>query len=198
MPQAKLRPGDPRDILVAKFEIENEDTFHLKNLYKLVYEWLADEGYVSVDDVSRDVPETLYCERIQASGAKEHYFWWRTVHVPQGNRYYRYYLKIDWQTLRSKPVEIMEHGHKMKTDKSDLIIRVEGWLQLDYRNEWRNHWLLKHVDKLFRERINHDQVLAYRNDLYNAVYRLQQTIKQYLKLKTPAERPRMFHPEGGV
>lgn len=191
-----LRPGDPRDILVAKFEIENEEVFHFKNLYKLIYEWLEEEGYKTIDEAGEI--ESLYLEMLDQEGNKQHHIWWRTQMIPEDNRYYRYFLKIDFQTLNMKSIEIMEQGHKMSTNKGDVIFRVEGWLQLDYRNEWQNHWFLKHWDKLYRERIYKNQIETYRADFYSTVYRLQQTVKQYLKLKTPFPRARLFRPEKGL
>ncbi len=67
-----------RDIQVAKIQVENEDTFHLKNLYKLIHDWLDEEGFVDIYG-TRDNPETFYLERISGSGSKEHRIRWRCI-----------------------------------------------------------------------------------------------------------------------
>ncbi len=201
MEVAKLRMGDERDILATKFEIDNEEVFHLKNLYKLVHEWLEDEDFVSVDTIGgsdNDKVETLYLDRVTSSGEKEHHIWWRAVQVPRGNSYYRYFLKIDWQTLYMKSIEIMHKGHKFKTNKGEVILRIEAWLQLDYQDKWKNSPFLRIFDKWFRERFYLKNIKEYRHDLYLTTFRLHQTIKQYLALKAPVDWGRPFHPVKGV
>jgi hypothetical protein len=194
----KLRPGDDRDILATKFEIENEEVFHLKNLYKLIYEWLDEEGFKAVDGKADDKIESLYRDTTTGDGAKEHLIWWRSVQVPRDNNYYRYFLKIDWQTLYIKSIEIMHKGQKFKTNKGDVIIRIEAWLQLDYRDKWKNHPFLRIFDRWFRERFYLEKIKSYKHDLYLTTFRLHQTIKQYLQLKAPVDWGRPFHPEKGV
>lgn len=184
-------------ILVAKIEIENEETFHLKNLYKLIHDWLSEESFVDIygEDVN---PEIFYFEKILGSGAKEHRILWRCYKIPAKSQYYRYFLKINFLTINMKSIEVMHQGHKMKTDRGDLIINIEAYLQLDYNERWRKNPLLKNFDRLFRNRIYKAQIESYKTDLYKMTYRLQNIIKQYLKLKTLYEMPTPFHPEKGL
>lgn len=188
------------DILVSQMEIENEDTFHMKNLYKMIHDWLLEEGFVDQFDDTEN-PEIFYLERILGTGLKEHRIWWRVLRYPGGKAssgYYRYFLKIDFLTLNMKSIEVMHQGHKMKTDRGDCIIKIWAWLQLDYDKKWRNSDFLMRFDKLFRNRIYKAQIEAYKVDLYKTTYRLQNVIKQYLKLKTIYEMPKPFHPAKGL
>lgn len=189
------------DILVSRLEIENEETFHLKNLYKLIHDWLAEEGFKDIYG-SDDNPEIFYLEKILGTGAKEHRIWWRVYRVPAKSQYYRYFIKINFLTLNMKSIEVMHQGHKMRTDRGDLIINIESYLQLDYDKQWRGKgksmpFMMK-FDKLFRNRIYKAQIESYKIDLYKTTYRLQNIIKQYLKLKTIYEMPKPFYPEKGL
>ena len=197
---AQLRPGNPNDLPVAKFEIENEDVFHLKNLYKRIYEWLDDEGFVSVD-VGDDKIERFYLDRTLLNGNKEHHIWWRTVMEPRDNKYYRYFLKVNYQTLNVKKMEIMHKGQKFGTNTGDVIIRVESWLQMDYPNEtesWDKNSFLKIFKTWFNKRVYKEKIDTYKTDLYRTTYRLHTAIKQYLQLKMTDDWGRPFHPEKGV
>ncbi|MBN2142079.1 hypothetical protein JW711_01995 [Candidatus Woesearchaeota archaeon] len=192
-----LRPGDDRDILACKFEIEHEDVFHLKNLYKRIYDWMVEEGWAATDGGDKNY-ETLYWERERPGGIKEHHIWWRAWMTPQGNSYYRYFLKLDYQTLVMKKSEVMSQGMKFSTNKGDVIIRIEAWLQLDYQNKWGKSFLGR-WDQWFRKRYYLDNVLKYKQDLYSDIYRLHTMIKQYLQLKPiKADWGRPFHPTRGV
>jgi hypothetical protein len=162
-----------------------------------MYEWLVDEGFVSVD-TGDDKIESLYIDHTYANGEKEHQIWWRAVQVPRDNNYYRYFLKIDWQTLYMKKIEIMHKGQKFSTNKGDVILRIEGWLQLDYKDKWKKSPLLRIFDEWFRRRFYLEKVKSYRHDLYLTTFRLHQTIKQYLELKAPVDWGRPFHPVRGV
>ncbi len=192
----KFEGEGTHNILVAQLEIENEETFHMKNLYKLIYNWLSEEGFADV--YGGDYPEVFYLERILGSGSKEHRIWWRCLRTPEKSQYYRYFLKIDYMTLNMKAIEVMHQGHKMKTDRGDVIIRIWAYLQLDYTKRWRSSPFMMRFDKLFRNRIYKAQIEAYKVDLYKTSYRLQNVIKQYLKLKTLYEMPKPFHPEKGL
>jgi hypothetical protein len=204
MAPAMLRPGDERDLPVAKFEVENEEVFHMKNLYKRVHEWLVDEGFVSTD-VGDDKIEIMYWERFKPDGISfEHHIWWRAVNTPKNNSYYRYFLKINYQTLNMKKTEVMSRGQKFNTYKGDVIFRIESWLQLDYKDEWGkkgftklfNNWLIK----WFSKRLYKEEIDNYKQDLYRLSYRLNSAIKQYLMLKMVDDYNwgKPFHPERGV
>jgi hypothetical protein len=119
---------------------------------------------------------------------------------PKDSTYYRYFLKIDFLTINMKSIEVMHQGYKMKTDRGDITIWIESWLQLDYKDEWKDATFLKSkfIQNLFRNRIYKEQIESHKVDLYKITYRLQNTIKQYLKLKTLYEMPRPFHPEKGL
>jgi hypothetical protein len=191
-----------KDFQVVKLTIENEETFHMKNLYKLIFEWLIEEGFKDIydDPIADGNVETFYMERMTGTGNREHRIRWRALKYPLGSSYYRYFLKIDYTTLNMKSIEVMHQGYKMKTDRGDVIINLEAWLQLDYNDEWKDTPILnkRFFQRLFRYRIYKEQVESHKVDLYKITYRLQNTIKQYLKLKTLYDMPKPFHPEKGL
>lgn len=191
-----LRPGNERDISVGKFEIEAEDVFHLKTLYESLHDWLLEEGFKDVDGFG-DKFEQLYWERTGATGAKEFHIWWRVSKEPETSKYYRQFLRVDFQGLNSKSVEIMHKGQKVKTDKTDLIIRMEGILQLDYTNRLQKG-VWKGFEELYRKRFFDEHEDQLKDELYNAVYRISARIKGYLKMRTVAKPPRLFKPELGL
>lgn len=195
---AKLfRPGDPRDILVAKWELEYEDVFHFKNLYRLAHDFLEDEGWN--DPEGGDKWEYFYFERIVPStGAREHRIWWRIEMIPNNSQYIRYLMKIDYRTLNMKTHEIVVDGKKFKTWKGDFIMNCEAWMQLDYTNRWPKHWLLKHFDKFFRERIYKPNWEAHKLELYKKCYDFNRELKKFLKMKSPVKEARGFRGDKGV
>jgi hypothetical protein len=199
MPDLNLDPTDElHNIEVAEFEIEHEDVFHMKNLYKLIHDWFQLHEFKSVDDNDPEKFETLYFERILQNGNSEHHIWWRAHFIPKGNKYYKYFLKLDYQTLNMGKHEATVNGKKMKTNKGDVIFRCRAYLMLDYNKEWRNHSILKMFDHFFIKRIYKKQIDFLRTDLWLKTYKLHDVIKQYMELKTSREMPESFHPPLGV
>ena len=192
---AHLRPTDDRDVLATKIELEFNDMYHVKNLYKLAHEWLDDEYYESVDDLGEC--ESLYWERNKPDGAKDNWISWRAMQIPHHNSYYRYIIRIDIQILGSKEVEVMHQGHKFKMNKANIKFVIEGWLQLDFKDQWRKHWLLKHFDGIFRRRWYKPHIDDFKWELYKDIYKLERQLKDYLQLKSPYVRPKLFTPEKG-
>ena len=197
MPDDNVLPDDLHRLFVAEFEIEHEDVFHLKNLYKLIQEWLPMNGFVSIDG-DDDKPETLYWQRVLPNGNNEHHMWWRTHKKPWNNNYYKYYLKLDYQTLNMGKSEVTHKGQKLGTNKGDLILRCKAYLILDYKKKWRNHSMLKYLEKFFIKKIYKKEIDMLKTDLWVTTYKLQDAIKQYMKLKNPYEMQKPFHPELGL
>ncbi|RJQ18174.1 hypothetical protein C4573_00440 [Candidatus Woesearchaeota archaeon] len=193
-----LRGRDnPKDILVGKLELEHEQAFHLKELYIFIYRYLLeDENFNSYQ--KDENPEILYYERTDAQQNNHYHIWWRFYKYPYNSKYLRYYLKIDFQGIRIGQKEVIKNGQKFKVQSGDLIIRIEAWLQLDYKDEWQNHWLLKSFDELFRSKIYRQQIESHKIELYKIMYKLQNEIKNFWKLKTLKEMPNPWQPEKGM
>jgi len=197
MPDLTMDPTDTvHNQVVAFFEIEHEDVFHLKNLYKLIFDWFSLYKFTSLE--GDDKPETLYFQRVLGNGNLEHHIWWRLQHIPEKSTYFKYFIKFDFQTLNMGKSEVTSKGKKYSTNKGDLIVRCKAWLMLDYNKEWRNHAILKGLEPLFIKRIYKNKIEDLQSDLWMKVYRLQDEIKQYMQLKTGQKLPKPFHPELGV
>lgn len=197
-PPIKYLRNDPtKDILAAAFEIENEQTFHLKELYKYIHDFLIEEEQFKsmFDD---DKPEVNYFERQFPDGRREHHIWWRFYRCPNGSKYFRRLLKINFQTLNMGKKEVIKNGQKLKLDSGDIIIRMEGYLQLDFKNEWPKHWFLKNWDVYFRKRMYKAQIDLQKAAFYQNMYKIQNKIKQYLDLATSKELPVSFQPQKGM
>ena len=195
MPDLNFDPTDTDHVInIASWEVEHEDVLHLKNLYKLTHNWLMTHKFFSADSYDQDDKiETLYFEKVTGSGAKEHHIWWRTHHVPEDSKYFKYYLKFDFQTLNTTKKETMYKGQKLKSNMSDVIMRCSAYLMIDYNKLWRNHSILKHFYKYFLLYIYKEQIEYYKTDLWLKAYKLQDVIKQYLNLKTPEKMPEYFY-----
>ena len=193
MPDLNFDPSDKEHIIeMGNWELEHEDVLHLKNLYKLAHNWLMTHKFVSLN-FNDDKIETLYFEKVNGSGAKEHHMWWRAHHIPNGSKYFKYYLKLDFQTLNTTTKETVYKGKKLKANMTDVIIRCTSYLMIDYQKLWRNHSILKYFYRSFLKYMYKDQIEYFKTDLWIRTYKLQDVMKQYMNLKTPEEMPHYFY-----
>ncbi|MBC8500670.1 MAG: hypothetical protein ISS25_00640 [Nanoarchaeota archaeon] len=192
-----LRPGDERDIFVAKWELEFIDTFHMKELYRTAHDFLSENGWS--DPEGGETWEYFYYERIiYPKGEKEHRAWWRVQLLPNNSKYVRYFIKLDYRTLHMTPAEVIVNGKKYKTWRGSVVMYCDAWLQLDYQNRWSNHWLMRHFDKFFRKRIYKPYWEAHKLELYKKCYDFNKEMKRFLRLKTPVKEPRPFRHVTGI
>lgn len=189
------------NILVFQTEVEYEHVFHLKDLYKLMNEWLEEEGFVTDEDVqsesSLNFKEIMYWERNADPKTVEHQWWWRVCRYPEVSKphkrsYHRLFFRINVQTLNFSKVEVMYKDQKVKLDKGDFVLRLDAWVQLDYRREWERG-ILRKVDRIFRKKLYHKEIEDLKGDARATAYRLQQTVKEYLELAQPHEQAKLFH-----
>jgi hypothetical protein len=207
MPDLNFNPDDPKDkdytLYVAEFEIEKEDVFHLKNLYKMIHDWMMlHEFYpATTGELKKDERlETMYLQRILQNGNLEHSIWWRCEHTPRNSKFYKFFLRLDFITLNMGTKEVTVKGQKQKTNSGDIIIRGKAFLMLDYQMQWRKDPFLKHpfIHRWFFRHIYAKQIDFLKTDLWVTTYKLHDVIKQYLEMKTPYELPKPFHPPGGL
>ena len=192
---------------IEELRIKYNDVFHFKNLYNMLHEYLVDENWYGGDG-GQDYPtashrdiETLYMERTMQKalhkGGKQYWIWWRLRRNPlyRYNGYYEYKLDIDWHAEYMQTVDIMHQGKKIKADKGELEIHINAKIvKTDLAKKWEHHWLLKHFQKAYEQRIINQDLDKAEKDLWREVYRLQAVIKSYLNLRNFIPVPEPFHP----
>ncbi len=180
---------------IPEFRIKYKDVFHLKNLYVMIHEYLTEEGYLDKDQSQNNqeghrYTETLYMEKFVQKGinlgGKEMWVWWRTVKAPETkySGYYRYLLDFDFHVVYMKDEEIVHQGKKMKIQNGEIEFFIRPKIELDYKGEWANHWLLKHFHRLYYERLIKYEFEKREKELWREAYRFQAKIKQFLNLRT--------------
>lgn len=199
MPQTLFDPNDPDVKEVLNFEIFHKDVFHMKNLYKMVHDWLVENNFVSSNPVAgRDHYEIMYYEKQHTPEMSEHFIWWRAQKEPDGSNYIKFYIKIDFQTLALKSVNLQKDGNQIAANKGEVIIRGTAYMSLDYKRYFKDNALLNLFHNRFKTKWRKKMIDAYENELWLKMYELQSTIKQFLKLKNPRQVKKAYYPEKGI
>lgn len=173
-------------LTAATFKIKYKDFFHMKYLYKLIHDWLCEKKWADFQK-HEDFPEILYLQRTIIKGNTELSIWWRPKRKPfrmEGQNYITYKMNINYKVIAMKDAEVVYNNQKYATNNGEVNVEVESSIEIDPDKEFSKHWLLKHVEVLYRARINKELLERHRLLLYRETYRLQEAIKQYFELKT--------------
>ncbi len=180
---------------IHQFEIEVEYTFNLKELYKRLHFYFEDEEWTDLFGMQNY--EVRYWQRDKPDGLQEHHIWWRMYKIPGNqnlkNDFFKYFIKLDYQTLATKRVEHMHKGKKWNIYKSNTILRVEGHLIINW-DGW-NKGLLGGMKGAFNQWLYKDKIKWHEDQLYMEVGRLYNVIKDFLELTKDAElEPNIYPP----
>jgi len=165
---------------VARFLIDYKDIFSLSYLYKLMHEWLVEEGYALRAD--EEFPEVFYLQRDTPHGL-EYWIRWRLLKKPYKTSLWCYALDIDMHAYMMKKVELILAGKKYEVDKGEIEIEVQGNLIVDPDKKIEKS-LLRSFKPLIVKSLLRKRFEDHRIALYKDVYRFQDAIKTYLKLET--------------
>jgi len=185
-----------KEIKITNFRVKYKDIFDLKQLYDDMHLWLEEYGWTDLED-GMDHYETLYLEKIDSGGFKELWMKWSPQKVPHGNDYYRFWIDINFHCIAIKSTEIVKGGHKLKVHKGEVEIMSQSIMELDYKDKWSKHWILKYFQKIFPERIYRKEIYEqHKKEFYRETYEFQNFIKRWMKLKRhlPYEETKSFHP----
>ncbi len=193
---------------VPSFKVKYSDVFHLKNLYIMMHEYLADESWTgeggtadSPSNTHKDI-EKMYMERHHTKalhkGGTEMWIWWRLMKKPhlKTQGYYEYRLEIDFHGMYLVKQEIMHQGKKITVDKGEMEIEFRPKIiRTDTAMKWGKHWLLRWFKEMYEKRIIKHDLDKLEKDLWREAYRLQGVVKAYLNLRNfiPVAEP--FHPK---
>lgn len=179
--------GVDYEVVVDDLQMKHKDFFHWKNLYVMMREWLVENHWTTRKDTK--FPETFHRHKEHQKGQTDVRIAWRFTKIPEENTYYRYDFDIDFNCIGIRDDEVMHDGIKYKANWGEVEIKFWAKIVSDHTGAWRKHWFLKHINHLFWKRIFHADFQMHRRELYREVYRFQEAIKTFLKLKTYLPEP---------
>ena len=147
----------------------------------------------------QDNYEVRYWQRDLPGGdLHEHHIWWRAWMSPttggnDKNNFFKYFLKIDYQTIAAGRQEIMHKGQKWKLDSSNTILRVQSHLILDWEKGWEKG-LMSGFKQKFQQWIYKDKIQEQEQRLFDITADFQDAIKDFLELSKDKEQEPSIYP----
>ncbi len=183
-------------LYAGHIEVTYEGNCDLYQLYNLLHRWVIENDYVeSTDD--EDFPENLYYQSAGRNGS-EVLLLWRCVYVPEGNPFYRRILRIMLHATNMRDVDVVRANKKVTLQNARFNVIMDAFLESDYEEKWRNHWLLKHFYHQFVYRIIWRDFEVHREEVLGDAYSLQKELRKFFDTYHPDDRSKSFTSPLGI
>ena len=170
---------------IAKWRLVIRDAFDLGYFYKILHDWLIEEGFGPDDDPV--FPELYYLQREDPTFGKEIQIRWRLTKKPDAptkkNLLFTYEIDLYIKLLGVKSTEIVWKGQKLKADKGELEIECVGNLAIDKDKTWEKS-AFKKIKEVYYKRIIANQFVVHKGEVHMFTYRLRDFITKYFKTAT--------------
>jgi len=153
-------------------KVKHTGLFDFKETYRILYEWLVDEGY--------NVNEKSYKEVIGAGGEKEIEIEWTAYR--KISDYFRFVIEVKWHMLRMTTVEVEIGGVKQKINKGQFEVKAGGILEKDYEERWEGKPFFKFLRGIYDQYVVPSRIEAYEGKLISEVDEFVAQCKAFLAL----------------
>jgi len=146
----------------------------LPELYRQMKLWLEDRGYAKEENL-----EKAYIEKIKGNNLKQiEILWEGSKNVSD---YFKYKIRIQFILLGVTETEVTQENIKRKLYKGNFQIYITGYVEEGEDKEWKNVGI---ISKLYHNLVAKRRIEDHKLELYNKIYSFQESIKNFLKLRT--------------
>ncbi len=153
-------------------KVKQTGIFDYKELYRFNWNWLVDNQY--------DITEKVYGEKIGPAGKEVDIEWDATRKISD---YFKFQIKATWKILGMTNVEVEKNGAKIKMQKAQVEIKVDGILVKDYESKWEDNPLYKWLRTAYDKYLVRGRIESYEAKLIGEVDEFIAQIKSFLALE---------------
>lgn len=169
-------------IYVGKVEAKYIGALHMRNLYKMMHDWVVEKEYAHTRH-DYDFPETNYWESRHSPTGSEIWVWWRCHFAPEENKFYRRTLRMDLHAVRLKNVEIIQNNKKYSVQWAEFKVIIHGLLETDVGKKWQKNPFMNFFYKIFVERIMWRDLMKRKKEVLIDMYDLEGQVKDFYNTK---------------
>ncbi|MBS3079056.1 hypothetical protein J4218_02970 [Candidatus Pacearchaeota archaeon] len=157
---------------VYQGKVKQSGIFSFKDLYAFLYSWLKEEGY--------DIVEKSYSEKISGDSKQIEITWEAAKEVSD---YFKFQIKVEWQILGMKSVDVQKEDKKIKMDSGSLEVKFKGVLLKDYEDRWENQPFWKFMRGIYDRYVIKSRIDEYQIKLIEEVEDMVSQCKSFLAIE---------------
>lgn len=157
--------------IVEKEAIRYDGIFSVKDLYKLIDDWVNEKGYMPV--------ESFIEETVEKEGKVI------TVKLEPFKKltdYAKAVIKIDIMISDCKEVEVKREGKTKKLNKGNILIEIQSILETDYEHKWEMKPWLYVLRTIFEKYVYTPFLSGFKGTIREDTDHLKDQIKAFLNL----------------
>ncbi len=155
-----------------KSKIKHSGVFDFKETYRVLFEWLVDQGY--------DINEKSYKENIGAGGVKELEINWDAT--KKVSDYFQFEIIANWHIIGMSSVEVEIDGAKQKMNKGQFELEIKSVLLKDYEDKWSGKPFVKFLRTVYDKYLIKERIEQYEGKLIGEMDEFVAQCKAFLNL----------------
>ena len=160
------------DYIARNIKVRQQAVFDMADLYKIMFRWFSQHNY--------DFQEKQYMQRQSPDGSRHLEIGWEAAR--KISDYIKFRIKIKFLVIGLSSVEVEVGSMKKKTNKGDIEMRFDAFLELDYEGKWEGNPATKAIRELYNKLIIKSRIEDYEAELHEELYELIGEIKSFLNL----------------
>jgi len=157
--------------LIDNLTINYSGLFKASDLYNIIDQWLFDTRYDKRELRNSELlrPEGKYLDLLLLP--------WKKI-----TDYAKYEIKISIIIKNLTQVEVEKEGKKIKMDKGEVIITLDGYLETDYENVWEAKPVYYFLRTLFDKYVYKLYTSRFEAGLKSDIFHLNRIIKGFFNM----------------
>lgn len=153
-------------------KLKHKGFFNFNELYNFCFMWLKDEGFT--------VFENEYSEKLTGGGKEIVIKWEARKKITD---YFRNIIEIKWRIIGLQDAEVEIDGKKIKTNKGDLTMEINGLLEKDWEDRWEKNPTYKFFRAVYDNYIIRSTREEYEDRLTAKAVSYTENVKGFLNLE---------------
>ncbi len=162
--------AEKEDVFSSKIKFDGLLDF--SGFYKFCYDWLSEERGFGLS-------ETAYKEKIKGD-SKDIDIEWKGS--SKATDYFRFDIKVEFQVIGMKDVEVVKDGTKIKMNKGGVQVKIKGTLVRDYNGKFETTPTQKFMRSVYEKWIIPSRIDQYEGKIVGMCDEFLSQAKAFLDL----------------
>jgi hypothetical protein len=153
-------------------QVVYEGIFNLKEVYRLLYDWMSDKGYVPVEKrVHESVTKAGKHVEVELEPFKKYTDYAKSV------------IRIHVTAHGLTDVEATVDGRKRKMQKGSVRVTFDSWLETDYEQRWETQPVFYVLRTMFEKYVYTPFLSGFITSVRDDTLHLKEQVKAYLNIE---------------